>query len=412
MAALEVKHLTFTGPSSTDAAFVVSGIGFTPKAMEIWSSGHHSIDTVEVHSQLSHGMATGSAAGEQSTVGTGALNGAITTYRDRETSDCILLRDSTSTATCLAALTAFGSGTATFNFHTVSGNGASVIFHAIFFAGDDMSVELAEASIGADTLTGLAFQPEFVIMHSNCAQGESLFGNRQLTVGYFNDGIEDVHHVFWGGEGGGGNYNLKETIIRSDGAGSELFGGTTWLLTPTVINSDGFDWNALGTSDTGDFLCFNLSGRKTSVGKFVKPTGTAPQTHTLAPTGFTKCLCLALVTGDKDTESIEGASSFGTSLGMGFSDGTTQTHSYTTDENGTGVTNRDRQDSDTTILACGELDGVRDFEVDASNLGTASVGPELVFDPNTSKATIIGFWAWEDTDVGVAADEVFVMSMF
>lgn len=410
MAALEVKQLTFTGPATTNSSFVVSGIGFTPKAMVIWSSGHHSIDTVEVNSQLSHGMVD--TAINQAVVGTGALNGAITTYRDRDITDCILLRDSTSTVTCEARVSSFGSGTATFDFFTVTGTGVSVIFHATFFAGDDMTVELREASIGADTITGYSFRPEFFIMHSNCAQAESLFGNRQLTVGYGNDDLEYMYHTFWGGEGGGGNYDRKETVVSVNGGMSEIFGGVTWLLTPTVINSDGFDWSALGTSDTGDFLAFDLSGRKTSVGIFNKPTGTAPQTINVTPTGFTKCLCLALVTGDKDTEALEGLGSFGTSLGLGFFDGTTQTHTYTTDDNGTGVTDRDRQDSDSIILSCGELGAVRDWEADATDLGGASVGPELVFDPNTSKATKIGFWAIEDTDVGVAADEVFVMSMF
>lgn len=413
MADILTKSMSFVGPASTDAAFVVSGIGFTPKAVHITTDGSTADDSVTTDVWTMSGFCD--TALKQRAIETGAPDSATTTHRSGSLNNAILLRTSTGTITCLADITAFGSGTCTFNFSTVAAPHQSVVFRVTFFGGADLSAELeTQIATSAGSVSGLAFQPEFVFAHTHSTSGDNTFGNRQLSIGVFNDALVEMQMVQWGGFGDGTTQqDSKETVVRDTGFLSEISNGSTsYQLSVSSITATGFTWTGGGSSDAIDFLCFNLSGINTDIQTFAKSTASAPVDQVL-PIAFNKPGIYGLMTGNKTVETPEGTLAFGLAYSYGVydADNNGQEHSYITDEQDI-TENRDKIRSSSKVLSCGTLDAVRDWEATAKTVSTA-VTPKITLNPNDATAAIIGIWAWESQVADpVAGDVQFFTGIF
>lgn len=387
---IRVKAMSFTGPSSP-GSFSIDRVGFQPKACWIFAVKATVEDTVTVDSAQMNGYCD--TALNQRVVACGAEDGAQNTWRDRDTSNVILFRTSDgSTVDAAAAVTSYDVDGVTFNFSVLGAAAQGVIYNIVLFGGDDLQAEIASYAINSSPLTGLGFQPEFVLTHGhNDTGGLGQFG--MLSIGVFNDNLDEFHNVIFQGNDAS-DQTTKEALLRGAAFSGQLFAGSmTWESSVSAITSDGYAWTGTNT-DVIDTLNFDLSGIDTFVGTFAKVTGAAPATQSLPDLGFEPSLyCLS--TTDRVGNTPIGVSSPGATCSIGVYDRSTQTSIYRTDVNN--ATNSDMRQRSDRVLGTGVSNASYD------TLGLAEpihpVGlqiPTVELDPNdTGAAILIGVWAWE-----------------
>lgn len=170
---------TFAANTSTGNQ-TISGIGFTPKAIILWTSYRTATGFTDGY-QFQIGMADGTNQNSWAVISNEAAPND--TDRAKSESQLILIRNVAGTNIRVATIVSLGSGEFVINWSTVDAN--AVVFHFMAFGGDEINVVVGNDTFAArysasnTDFDGLTFNPELVffvgcVSSSDAANGPCL----------------------------------------------------------------------------------------------------------------------------------------------------------------------------------------------------------------------------------------------
>lgn len=278
---------------STGAATVaqaITGVGFTPKCLILWTSGGVVDGTIRTQAggdcRSFYGIASGTAAGEQyAAAATAAAAGG---GGRRATQKACLLVTSTGAVSSEASLSSFDADGFTLSWTTNSVTEAQVI-HYLALGGSDLQAKVlffSSTGTTSDTVaTGAGFRPALVLIPGALTTQLINTANAQhsLRIGAATGPAarwassrataQIVSSAAW-------RWHRNDRII----ANTSSTGVSNGLFDLVSLDADGLtlhpdDSAAQTTVHQIGVLC--LRGLQVAVGTFVKPTGGGPAAHTV-----------------------------------------------------------------------------------------------------------------------------------
>jgi len=288
--AFSTKVGSFTQPTSTNASFAVTGVGFQPKALIFFMNGQTADGSAAIRYHVM-GMATDSTHRACVSFYQKDQNTQSDT-RAHDDTKCLVFVDTTSTAVVKADLVSMDSDGFTLNFSVVDANARIVNYIAL--GGADLTNAflkeyIQNSTTGNQALTGVGFQPTSIIFMG--ASNGTAPPNIPATG---LNGSNIIYGVTTGTSTGGAHGNdyhdsrqkANDVIIRANGGGSNSLSQEATLVS---FDSDGFTIN-IGTASGNRYvwaLC--LKGGQVKAGTFTQKTSTGSQATTgigFQPTGL------------------------------------------------------------------------------------------------------------------------------
>lgn len=307
------------GPTTGTQA--ITGVGFTPKVLILWTFGGTSDATFNTNrARWTLGYAVGTAAVDQFSHHGSYLSSNSSHFR-RSSQNIFCAGEAANVTT--GALSSFDSDGFTINW-TVNNVTDTSIVHYLALAGTEVSGKVLEfgspAGTGNFSRTGAGFQPNLVLL---TGQGDVSLdvtdGSASPRLGAFTTTDKSAASAFYAS-------SSPNTIADR---GHDVKAYLVVNVTPAFsvvwdfvsMDADGFTMNQTTTDGSGrrnGALCLNVP--HVAVGKFQKSTGTAPVSQSISGLGFSPTALLLF--GDQ-FETNASPSATGAKLGIGGSDGTT-----------------------------------------------------------------------------------------
>lgn len=313
---MNVKKGTFTAATGTGDQ-TVSGIGFTPKAVMIWTSYQTAAGFTDGYLfQIGMSDGTRQNSAYSRTDDNTSPNDCDTT---RSNTQICLVRNVAGTNVRVGTLSSFGSGQFVLNWTTVD---SAVIFHYIAFGGTDLSVHVDEFITSAGTgfvpIAGFSFTPIAAIL----VQVPSISDRCNFpNIGWFTRNVN--------GTIGQGSFalNVEDAQATQDTFRYQRTVRCTSLLesvASTIFNDTsytqlGFGLNTFSGSATPTtyFMVFgNISAYATSL---LQPTATGSQAIT--GSGFTPKLLILSSVGQTAQTTVQANAKESFGAGDGSSQG-------------------------------------------------------------------------------------------
>jgi hypothetical protein len=348
---------TFLVPGSTGNVDITTldMNGITPKAVYFMCTNHRSTDdaTPEApHAQITTGAADGT---NQWWVNTYSEDNVGNTDNSRiaHTDACLRVHDPASVAGSLwanATFVSFIPGGVRVNFTNVNRPNIRVI--AVFFGGDDVSVDVGSQDLGTGTsaidITAPGFEPDVVFLNSASDVANTLSNALVLAHGVLiNNGVDEQNAIC-----------LTEFHAQTAGdLNSELdtnncLATNTYALTGGTFDANGFSLtpSASAANDIVYYLALKVEGKSVDLVQFGTPTSTGNQTY---DPGFTPEFYLAVISNNTSDDTQQDTDGVG--MGVG------------TDDNQAALSMMLEFNADPTNCSCDTRDGVAFQGVDASD---------------------------------------------
>jgi hypothetical protein len=326
---------------------VVSGVGFTPKAVFFWTGGATTADSGFENVDLQqctgisdgvHSFCTAHRSGD-------GLTSSSTAHGYYATA-AIVTVDLGGTLNALANMVGFTSDGFTLDW-TSSVSADGILIHFIAIGGAAVQARVGNIvsvnSTGNQAITGVGFEPQSVLFLMDASATTTL---PNVSTGYGPNGIG------WATASAQGTVdddsvaplNPSDTTRyqRTDKCVSSYGSGITWEGAMSSLDADGFtiNWTVARVANLG-YLA--LSGLVASVGALTTPAATGTQ-HTAL--GFQPQAVLFLSTGQAASTSIQTQNR----MSVGATDGTRQRVSWSGDNNNVSPTQTARYDATTSVI--------------------------------------------------------------
>lgn len=302
------------------ATQAVTGVGFQPKALILWTSGGTVDGTIQTQATLDAraciGIVSGTAAADQfaasTTADTAGAGGR------RITQKAFLLTDAGgATVVSEASLTSFDSDGFTLSWTTNSVTEAQVI-HYLALGGTDLQAKVlsfnSPAGTGNFATTGAGFQPNLLLSIGSLTTGSLDTGPNGGTALRLGAAVSPSSR--WAASSisvqtasaAGWRWHRNDRFVHQ----VTSTGTTSADIDHVSMDADGFTLNQLlaGAVRVG-VLCLKVP--RAAVGTFTKPTGGAPASGTVSP-GFVPLV--VLLASDQDVNRANVASQTGARMGI------------------------------------------------------------------------------------------------
>ncbi len=314
----KVGHFT-KSIGGAPASQAITGVGFQPKALILWTSGGTADGTIQTQATLdargSLGFVSSSATADQYAAGfeaDTAGNGGR-----RLTQKAILLLNAAGTVVSEASLSSFDSDGFTLSWTTNSTSETQVI-HYLALGGTDVQAKVISISAAATTgnfaTTGAGFQPNALLSIGSLTLGSLDLGNTptlvRLGAAVSAANRWAVSAASWQSTSSQAwRYHRNDRFILQVTAD----GATSAEIDHVSMDADGFTLNNVaGTAARAGILALRVP--VVALGTFVKPTGGAPAVQaTLANTALSK---VVLLCSDQDINRSNVASQTGARFGL------------------------------------------------------------------------------------------------
>lgn len=266
----------FTQPTTTNASFAVTGVGFTPKVLILFASDRTSSGT---SANVAHYM--GFATSTSNRVAISQVYNSGTTGQDRahDDSKCFIVLSTAGSSLVAADLVSFDADGFTLNFSTVDSTARLIGYIAL--GGSDLTNAfiksfLPPGATGNQSITGVGFKPDAIFFLSAGVGGAPPSNNTGVCniIFGFTDGTNQKALFY-------------NTVKQSQQVSKVIAKAAAILATLTSFDSDGFTLNYTAIEAKYNFaLC--LKGGKYKVGVFNQATSTGNQSVTgvgFQPTG-------------------------------------------------------------------------------------------------------------------------------
>lgn len=319
--ALSYKVGSFAQPTSTNASFGVTGVGFVPKVVILFCN-NATADGSQANAHVSIGAASSTSARFGGSIESKNGQSASSVGFDEESTIALTIANDVPTILVKADFVSFDSDGFTLNFSTVDAN-ARIINYIAIGGADLTNANVGNASIPASTgnksFTGIGFKPDaliFVNVTDYTVLPSSASDNVKLSIGF---GLSST------ARGYAANYNEKITSpsitkrkqIVTKAIGCLTSASMTWEADMVSMDADGFTLN-FSTVDAGAadiFFYIALKGGQYKTGTFTQKTSTGSQATT--GIGFTPTGVIFASVNNTSSSSIVNTARF--SLGSGSS---------------------------------------------------------------------------------------------
>jgi hypothetical protein len=289
--ALATKKGTFNCPTAVTNPFTVSGVGFQPLAVILWSA----FNTAEgngVRANSTFGIATGST---QRVTLAGCSDDAVaasnTGKTSRTTAAFVGLSNGTPTVDCIADFVAFTADGFQLNYSDAAGV-ANQVVHYFAIGGTDLSNAFAgswtivRTTAGTEATTGVGFMPDAVLFFSATFAAPTTAVDDQISIGYAIRQTGEQGSIYWFDNDATTAIDLaryqNSTHCLALAAATAVTEGTA---TMSSFDSDGFtlNWDDPVSAASRVFYYLALKGGNYKGGVGTQPATNTTTTHT---TGF------------------------------------------------------------------------------------------------------------------------------
>jgi len=375
-------------PASGNSVVDVTDKGEDPFGIHLSWTDNTADQTIQTHAELGHGFSDGT---NHRAVMHNAQDGASNNLRQSSITAAILVVDPTDDTILVEGSVTFQATTFTLVFTTVA---AGFRIHYEVFGGSGAAIV---ADVGADAapVTGLGLANGDLLLGFTSGEqfpASSQFAFQTYGVAHFN-GIGIDQWALFKYMGDNDEDETGSGLASGDFMGQYDVDFANWTIQITSLTGDGFNW-AGSNGDHFAYMILDLGGLDVAVGTMTKTTGATPATHTFPDLGFV-AQGYSIASASDVSEDIDVNQAMRGSFGS--FDGAGTGHSInaivTPDVN----TPRDSLSSSINVILMGQ-----DFDGgNVQSMGEAQPIvdqlPQIIFDPNTNQAEIIGFYALAST---------------
>lgn len=392
------KTGTFTTPASGTTVISVTSRGTNPKAIHLFCTNNTSDDANQIHAAMNHGFSDGSV--DCSVLHNTDQTSTTNTRRSNSNTlalDVELPTDDSALFTITAVAMNVNDVTLTYGSFTVGH-----IVNYVIFGGTDCQafVGTVNSNDASSPFTGVGFQPEFVI--AICTGNAA---NNQSQHSYLSFGVSDgtSEWCLMGYQGQNLTTPKGSVLIENEIVGQHDLEFADWGATILAMNSDGFTYENVPTADTGGsdvwyVLCISFGGTLgIDIGTFTKSTATAPVTQQMPDVGFTPqgyFLASACDVGTTQTNQNNCRMSYGAY------DGDDGQSCIETAQDADNTDAHSRSHSSEVLQITQDLD-TNGVQASATPDAITDSTPSFEWNPNTTAATIIGYYAVQEESVTI-----------
>ncbi|MFW6031140.1 MAG: hypothetical protein ACOC9T_00995, partial [Myxococcota bacterium] len=284
---------------STDAApasQAVTGVGFEPKVLWLWTAGGTAADTWRDDYRGAHGWAVGTGSGEARSMAyaDGPPNGSFSDSSVRIANKALTIVAPSETLLAECDLTSFDADGFTLNWTTNNGNG--YIIHYLALGGDAITNAAvvswsSNSDTGNQSVTGVGFEPNLALhMLSRLA---SVPSTNTWQIGGVGLGAMDGTNewaVSWIADenrfGSTRNWRQQRTDRTALSVGDSEDESPSMSCSFVSFDADGFTVNIEDSQQQKRVFSLCLDIQDAAVGSFAKPTDAAPASHQEDGLGF------------------------------------------------------------------------------------------------------------------------------
>jgi hypothetical protein len=390
----------------------VTGVGFTPKALILWSSGATAtgVAGASIANQMS--FISGTAASATGAVAGAATNGVNPSAAGRRLDQlAFLLCSNVGGATSKASLSSFDSDGFTLSFT----KDVSTLYEINYLAigGTDLTnAQVVNWTMPTSNtnkaVTGVGFKPDLVLHISGGALATSL-NNPFTQLNTMFGAMDKNGNQFFNAASADDNANPPNTEVYQDttaalAEANSGFGGVN-IASFVSMDSDGFTVNfTVDGLSAGEMFSLCLKGPSMTVGNFTKSTTTSGFPFTQAITGLPTAPLGVFFASNMQTTNA-GATNTGYRTGYGASSGTAGVFAGNTAKKVAGAGNPsvtqnlwesahlvDKPNDTTTLLS----------KFDLSSLDSGGFTLNYPASPNDAVATQVNYISFGNPTIGVS----------
>lgn len=399
--ALNAKVGSFTkSTGGAPASQAITGLGFQPEALILWTVGGLTSGTFETRYLQSFGLVASTTS--RGTMASQSQGGLGTTDTSRRIANLALAIVGSAEATLAECdLTSFDSDGFTLNWTTNDAN--AYIIHYLALGGADLTNAAVvrwqtPSGTGNQSITGVGFQPDCLIHINNIGSTDppASFAIAASMLGVM-DKDSNEWSINWRGVDGvttsdtARSWDATRGMATSNAAGS----GSAFAAQFVSMDSDGFTVNWTTASGGLETYTLCLKGGQYRAGNLTKPTSGAPVSQSVTGAGFAP---LALLFGGSGgTVDFRAAHAVGH---IGATDGTTEGASTLSDQDAITIAmNVDAMSkTDKVITTETNFDAAIDAEADLTSLDAD--GFTLNWTTNDAIARKFGYLAFGSSGAG------------
>lgn len=385
------KQAKITVPASGDTIIDVTDKGTLPFGVHVtWAL--NSINQVRQDDQtFGHGFAT---ALDQRAIMHNTEQNASNNHRASTDTASILIKNPTNDVVLVAATITFQAGSITVAY-SIQSAGQRLNFD--IYGGADGAAAVGDVGADDGAITGLGLANGDLLLMSTSGEqipASSQFAFQSYGVSHDNGVTIDQWAVL--AYAGDNDFDFKgSALVEGIIAGQYDVDFANWTINILTQSGDGATW-AGSNVDHIAFMMLDLGGAGVDVGVFTKSIAAAPATQALPDLGFTPqgyglATCSEILqTIDVDRPCRQ---SYGAFDGDGAA-GLTGRSFISTTLNGGNVDSYTFADDESVLMTSESLTagiGEPDARAKASSIMNST--PEIVWEPNTTRADFIGYWA-------------------
>jgi hypothetical protein len=289
--AIQIKTGSFTkSTAGAPVSQVIAGIGFTPKAIIMWTEGGTVSGTFHGSRLSAFGISSGAAA-SQSVAASEKDAVAVTVSERRHAAKALTIIQYDATLLAECDLTSFDANGFTLNWTT--NNAVAYIIHYIAIGGSELSAKVvlwtSPTATGNKAVTGVGFVPDFVLHATGGNAGAPPVNNTiaLIALGAMSTAAQWAQNMY------AANTLTPSQEHREQHTNAAMMMGGATAGTPlsksafVSMDADGFTTNfSVVDASARQVISLCLKGGHYAVGAFNKVTGGAPASQVVTGVGF------------------------------------------------------------------------------------------------------------------------------
>ena len=385
-------------PASGNTVVDVSDKGTLPFGIHLFWTDNTADATIQPHAELGHGFSDGT---NHRAVMQNAQDAVSNNFRQSSITAAILVVDPTDDSIQVEGTITFENESFTIVWTTVS---AGFRIHWEVWGGSNGGAVVGDVGADASPLTGLGLANGDLLL--GFTSGEQFPASSQFayqTYGAARDnGVGIDQWALFKYMGDNDEDSQGSGLTSTDFMGQYDVDFANWTIQITAMSGDGATWTGTN-ADHFAFMMLDLTGIGVEVGTMTKTIDATPATHTFPDLGFMPsgyALASASQVGEAIDVNRPCRGSFGAFDGAGTG------HSINAITTVSANTPRDSLSDSAQVINMGQDFGGGNVQSPGQAQPLMNSTPQIIFDPNTNQAEIIGFYAFEQVSTIVGLVEL------
>ncbi len=374
-------------PASGNSVVDVTDRGEDPFGIHLSWTDNTADNTIQAHAELGHGFSDGT---NHRAVMHNAQDAASNNFRQSSITAAILVVNPVDDTILVEGTVTFQATTFTLVFTTVA---IGFQIHYEVFGGSDGAAQVADVGADASPVTALGMTNGDLLLGATSGEqfpASSQFAYQTFGVAHDN-GVSIDQWALFKYMGDNDEDFTGSALEAGQFMGQYDVDFADWTIQITALSGDGFTWTGTN-ADHFAYMILDLGGLLVDVGTMTKTIAASPATHTFPDLGFIpQGYSIASASDVSDDRTVNQAmrGSFGSFDGSGTG------HSINAIVTVSVNTPRDSLSSSDNVINMGQDFGGGNVQSEGQAQAITDSQPQIIFDPNTNQAEIIGYYALE-----------------